>query len=343
LKLILDNIIFSLQKSGGVSAYWYELLVRILNNNKFDIDFLENSKSSYNIFRQKLNIDENNVQYSNDSLFSRIKPVKLLSKEKIVFHSSYYRYARGSHSKVITTVHDFIQEKVNNSNWGLNSIMKRVAITNSDLIIAISENTKNDLLNFYPRLNPKNIHVIYNGVSESYFPLLQKEFLPNMILFVGSRVNYKNFDIAVDVVSKFQNFNLVIAGNQLTHDEQILLNTKLSSSRWNFRLNPTNEELNILYNQASLLIYPSSYEGFGIPIIEAMKSGCPVIALNSSSIPEIAGEAALLVEKTTVDDYYDGIKYLMDRRDHYVKLGLVNASRFSWDSTFEETIKLYKI
>jgi len=267
----------------------------------------------------------------------------LPSKENLLFHSSYYRYTKGSHSKVITTVHDFIQEKVYNSHLGFNSIMKRLAIINSDIIIAISENTKNDLLHFYPKLNPNNIHVIYNGVSECYCPLPNNEFSPDTVLFVGSRVSYKNFDLAVDVVSKFKNKTLVIVGNSLTAKEEILLNSKLSSKRWLFKLNPSNEELNVLYNQAGLLIYPSSYEGFGIPILEAMKSGCPVIALNSSSLPEVAGDAALLVENSSIDEYYDGIKHIMNRRDHFVKLGLINAASFSWDKTFEETINLYKI
>lgn len=343
MNLVLDNIIFSLQKSGGVSAYWYELLVRILNDKKYNINFLENNKSNTNIFRKRLNIDEHNILYYNDTLFSRIKPVKLHTKENLLFHSSYYRYTKASHSKVITTVHDFIQEKVNNSYLGFNSIMKRLAVINSDIIIAISENTKNDLLHFYPKLNPQNIHVIYNGVSDCYFPLIGNEFFPETVLFVGSRVNYKKFDLAVGVVSKFKNLKLVIAGNSLTANEQILLNTKLSSKRWLFKLNPSNEELNILYNQAALLIYPSSYEGFGIPILEAMKSGCPVIAFDSSSVPEVAGNAALLVENASIDDYYDGIKHIMNRRNHFVKLGLVNAARFSWNKTFEETINLYKI
>jgi mannosyltransferase len=74
-----------------------------------------------------------------------------------------------------------------------------------------------------------------------------------------------------------------------------------------------------------------------------MKSGCPVIALNSSSLPEVAGNAALLVENSSIDEYYDGIKHIMDRRDHFVTLGLVNSARFSWDKTFEETINLYNI
>ncbi len=221
--------------------------------------------------------------------------------------------------------------------------MKRRAIMNSDTIIVISENTKTDLLNFYPKINPDNIHVIYNGVSDCYYRLNNNiNETQNSILFVGSRVNYKNFELAIDVISKFPNFKFIIVGNSLTDFERKLLKNKLKQDNWSFILNPTNEELNQLYNDASLLIYPSSYEGFGIPIIEAMKAGCPVIALNSSSIPEVAGNAALLVNKSNVDEYYFGIQHILNNREYYVNLGFLNAKRFSWDKTYLETIKLYK-
>jgi mannosyltransferase len=182
-------------------------------------------------------------------------------------------------------VHDFIQEKVHNSNLSLNSLMKRQAIINSDSIIAISENTRLDLLNFFPKLEQNKVHVIYNGVSDNYYPLntIIKDRCDS-VLFVGSRVDYKNFNLAVEVISKFPNLNFYIVGNSLNESEIKLLNSKLSVNKWKLFVNPSNNELNTIYNQSSLLIYPSSYEGFGIPVIEAMKAGCPVLALNSSSI-----------------------------------------------------------
>lgn len=339
MKIILDNIIFSLQKSGGISAYWFELLSRFINDNNFEIEFLEDK--NYNIFRNRLPIEVKHLKFYKSNHLSRIFPVKINDTNKI-FHSSYYRYTKNKNVKVITTVHDFIQEKINNSTLNLNSIMKRRAILNSDAIITISNNTKNDLMYYYPQIDPNKIHVIYNGVSDCYYPITNNNELLNNVLFVGSRVDYKKFDLAVDVISKFSNLNFTIVGNALSDYELKLLNNKLSSNRWNLVLNPTNTELNTLYNQSVLLLYPSSYEGFGIPIIEAMKAGCPVVALNGSSIPEVAGNAALLVDESTIDEYYWGIQEILKNRDYYVKLGFLNATRFSWDKTYLETIKLYK-
>lgn len=343
MNIFFDNIIFSLQKSGGISSYWYELLTRVIEDEKFEVRYLEDLNCESNIFRKNLNIEKTSLQFYKTDFFSRIFPIKIQNSKNAIFHSSYYRYTNNKHSKVITTVHDFIQEKVNNTNLGFNSIMKKRAIINSDEIIVISENTKVDLLNFFPKIDPDKIHVIYNGVSDCYFPVNDlKQDTFDSILFVGSRVDYKNFDLAIDVVSKFSKLKLNIIGNALTQNELKLLNSKFGPDRWNFILNPSNYELNNIYNQSALLLYPSSYEGFGIPILEAMKAGCPVLALNSSSIPEVAGNAAVLVNNSTVDEYYNGIQQILGNREYYVQLGFVNAARFSWNKTYLETIKLYK-
>jgi mannosyltransferase len=343
MNLLLDNIIFSLQNSGGISSYWFELLRRIVNEEDVDLQLLENSNSKNNLFRKDLLIDDKYCTNYKTNLISRILPVKISSRKNLIFHSSYYRYSKFKDCKVVTTVHDFIQEKVHNSNLSLNSLMKRQAIINSDSIIAISENTRLDLLNFFPKLEQNKVHVIYNGVSDNYYPLntIIKD-RSDSVLFVGSRVDYKNFNLAVEVISKFPNLNFYIVGNSLNDSEIKLLNSKLSVNKWKLFVNPSNNELNTIYNQSSLLIYPSSYEGFGIPVIEAMKAGCPVLALNSSSIPEVAGNAAFLVDKSCLDHYYYGIQQILNNRKMYVDLGILNAARFSWEKTYLETLKLYK-
>jgi mannosyltransferase len=344
LNLIFDNIIFSLQQSGGISSYWYEILSRAIIDNDLNIKMIDSQKSSSNIFRNKLSLEGIDIEKYNTNILSRILPMKLKDSSNSVFHSSYYRYLNDKSSKVITTVHDFIQENINSSNVSLNSIMKRRAIINSDILIAISENTKSDILNYFPKINPNSIHVIYNGVSNDYFPLNKtlSEYSYNSILFVGSRANYKNFDFVVEVISKFEHLNLNIVGSKLNIRENNLLRSKLPTGRWNIFVNPSNSELNLLYNSSSLLFYPSSYEGFGIPVIEAMKAGCPVLALNKSSIPEISGNAALLLDKLSIDDFYNGICHILLKREEFVERGINNASRFSWDSTYLQTVNLYK-
>ena len=343
MKLALDNIIFSLQNSGGISSYWYELVVRVIKENNIDLTFIEDQKNQKNIFRKKLDLNTNNIVKYNTNLISRILPLKLIDTTNQIFHSSYYRVVKSKKCKNITTVHDFIPERLYNAKFSFNSLMKKKAINNTDVFITVSENTKSDLLYYYPKINPNNINVIYNGVSEDYFQMESNSNYDDnfSVLFVGSRANYKNFEFAVNLISKFDKIKLNIVGKELNREEIIFLKSKLPKQRWDLILNPTNEELNVLYNTSLLLLYPSSYEGFGIPVIEAMKAGCPVLALKSSSIPEIAGTAAVLIDKLSINDFYDGLCNIILNRTYFVKAGLENSTRFSWDKTYLETIQVY--
>jgi mannosyltransferase len=101
--------------------------------------------------------------------------------------------------------------------------------------------------------------------------------------------------------------------------------------------------LNALYNHAHALIYPSSYEGFGIPVIEAMAAGCPVIAVGTSSIPEAAGDAGLLLDRADADAVAELLNRLTDAafRDIVKSRGLLNAQRFSWEDCYQKTLSFY--
>jgi mannosyltransferase len=121
------------------------------------------------------------------------------------------------------------------------------------------------------------------------------------------------------------------------------LNNRLLD-RYIYIKNVSNSTLNIFYNFAHCLLYPSSYEGFGIPVIEAMKVGCPVIAMKSSSIPEISANAALLLDSLSVEKAKLFVAQLEDSafRKNIVEKGIENSHRFSWDKCYSEVKTLYK-
>ena len=219
----------------------------------------------------------------------------------------------------------------------------------SDYVICISENTKKDLLKFCPKVDPSKLYVIYNGVSDDYHPILNKAEIQfdipdsSYVLFVGNRASYKNFALAVNSLINTP-YSLVVVGKSLSKSESDFVYSKLSSDRVFVYSNINNAQLNILYNHAFCLLYPSSYEGFGIPVLEAQKAGCPVIAYNASSIPEIIGAKPLLLNNLCVEEIHDMLRLLENKevRKRIIDLGLENAKKYTWDNMYNQVINLYK-
>jgi glycosyltransferase involved in cell wall biosynthesis len=137
---------------------------------------------------------------------------------------------------------------------------------------------------------------------------------------------------------------LIIGGGELTESEMHSLKTKLGERYFKSLLSVSVEDLNYYYNKAFCLLYPSLYEGFGIPVIEAQRAGCPVVATNSSSIPEVIGNGYLAIENPTSQKIADKIKELSSNnlRKETVELGFEKSKRFSWDNTYKETTEFYK-
>lgn len=354
----MDNIIFGLQKSGGISVVWYNLLDRLLSDPDFDIHFLD--YPSKNIFRQKLIIQK--VKIHNDLLTSLPINLQRFINPKItnnynLFHSSYYRINRFSKAVNITTVHDFTYEYFRKGfSMQLHHIQKGYAIEKSKRIICVSKNTKEDLLKIFPKIKQDHIKVIYNGVDDVYRPLninnelTLKKNIPfssrEFVLYVGDRKSaYKNFELAVGACKIACMPLVMVGGGLLTSIENHFLNARLGPNKFSHLNGISNELLNVIYNHAFCLLYPSLYEGFGIPILEAQKAGCVVITTNRSSIPEVAGKGAILVNEIKDNYIADLLKQLMKSSvsiSNLQKEGFINSQRFSWDQCYKETKQLYK-
>ena len=350
MRCVFDNIIFDLQKTGGISVVWYELLSRILKESNISPLFID-SVSSDNGFRKLLNISERDIVKEKTTVISSMLPVKMCHSHPFIFHSSYYRYCNNPGVVNVTTVHDFTYEffRKGPAKWR-HQICKYQAIRHSQYIVCISENTKKDLLHFLPDIDENRIRVIYNGVSKDYYPiagLLDNVGVPfnkgSFVVFVGSRKGYKNFDLLKKCISK-TGYKLVIVGSKLTEKEKSELEQFISKEEYCDMGFLPNAALNKIYNNAAALVYPSSYEGFGIPVLEAQSAGCPVIAYNSSSIPEIIGETPLLMQELTEKELIAKMRLLSDNTlmKDVVSKGLHNATLFSWDKMYSEYLKLYE-
>lgn len=347
-KIIFDNIIFYWQRSGGISVVWYELLERFLAHN-FNVGFIDYDADSANKYYDKLHIPISKVIRKCSTSLLKIRrylPIYIKSETIFIFHSTYYRTCLNRKAINILTVHDFTYEYYRHglSKW-IHCLTKHYSIRKSDYIICISENTKKDLLKFIPDTDESKIRVIYNGVSNSFKMLdnkqRYKEGDEKYLVFIGGRNGYKNFDLALKT-AKLVNMNLVIIGKKLSDKEVSIVNSVLGDHYSDLGF-IDDEKLNIIYNKAFALIYPSAYEGFGIPVIEAQKAGCPVIALNNSSIPEVAGSKDLLVDTENCYEFAEKVSLLLDAkyREHVINEGLNNAQKYCWDKTYEEYRNLY--
>jgi glycosyltransferase involved in cell wall biosynthesis len=354
MKILLDNIIFSLQKTGGISVYWTELTRRLLSDGEFDYQCYEMKNATSNFFRATLEIDPEKIIQEKEFFahLNRLFYVIKFTKEPYIFHSSYYRpLLTNRNACVVTTIHDFTPEIIE-SGWKKRGIaaQKYNSIKNSDLIICVSQNTKKDLLRLYPEFSKKRIEVIYNGVNEAYKPLNKNDFsikdkfpevnLPYCI-FIGKRDGYKNFKFAVEYLATRKHlFLVIVGGGELSKSDLDLLNCKLPN-RYTIRSFLSTEDLNLLYNFAEFLFYPSDYEGFGIPIIEAQKSGCPVIAQRTSSIEELIPDKNLLFTTLNFDSIEMVRSYIENNKEKIVYEGIENAKHYTWDKTYEQHKDLY--
>jgi mannosyltransferase len=246
-------------------------------------------------------------------------------------------------------VHDLIHHKYYSGirQW-LHNKQKDVALKRSSAIICVSKNTRNDLLTYFPYLNPDIIKIVHNGVSDDFFLLandhpyeISEEILnSNYLLSISSREHYKNFWFTVQLAAKLPDFKLYIVGPKLNSKEVQLLNENLPN-RWKLFSSINNLKLNELYNHAYALIYPSSYEGFGIPLLEAMKAKCPFIALNTSSIPEVAGDAGILIDELDIEEFVKAVECLGNYRADLIIKGDLQVGNFSWDKCYLETKEVY--
>lgn len=355
MNIYYDNIIYYLQQSGGVSRYWHELSRRLIKDENISAKFIERRQAPIGKVRYSLDIPASDIIYEVSMPLSaaRYLPIAADIKDGGIFHSSYYRVHPSLKLKKVVTVHDFTYEYFfKGLKKFIHSAQKEYAVKNADKIICVSANTKKDLLKFYPYIPEDRISVVHNGVGDDFAPSLKprEEILESLglkedkfVIFIGERGGYKNFATAVRACSAEGGFLLVLGGRDLGADEISLLNQHLKDRYKHFGY-VDNDRLRDFYSIAFCLLYPSLYEGFGIPVLEAMRCGCPVIASNTSSLPEAAGDAGILTEGTSAEDFAKRMASLTigERRQSIIDKGLRHSANFSWDRCYAETMNIYK-
>ncbi len=271
--------------------------------------------------------------------------------------------------RLVTTVHDLIGMLFPNQRgafsrfyWG--KWLPR-AVQNSDVLIADSENTKKDIIK-HLQVPSEKIRVIYLSGHEGFRPGISAEQIQAVkagrgirgryFLFVGTLEPRKNLSRTLQAFGKFQREHgegrdrqLVVVGSKaFAHGafyKELLEKNAVDLQDVIFTDYVGHEELNALYCGAEAFLYPSLYEGFGIPLLEAMGSGTPVIASRTSSVPEVAGDAALLVDPLSADEITNAmleISRSASLHSELVNKGFLRIKKFSWAGMVRELISVYQ-
>jgi glycosyltransferase involved in cell wall biosynthesis len=360
MRIIFDNEIFLIQKYGGATRYFYELIRRLpsLHSNivlymgRFINEYgLENYRNDFSVFSGR---KIRHIPKTKLISITLQKPLfeKFAEKQKFdVFHQTYYADINlKKKSGHVITVHDFTHENLssNFSKLDKTAQRKRKAILKADGIICVSESTRNDMMNMYD-VGSKKIKVIYHGNSLKHDVSDPPSIENPYILYVGDRRSYKNFGVIIKLFEINKelktNYKLVCCGGgPFTKDEKELISRTGLTENF-IQTEARDRKIANLYYYASAFIYPSRYEGFGIPMIEAMYYGCPVIASNNSSLPEVGGDAALYFNPDSPEELNEKLNIILNNGDFRSSLktkGREREKSFSWDKCAKETFEFYK-
>lgn len=261
--------------------------------------------------------------------------------------------------KKIVAVHDFLASKPNMlAHYGrlLHKLFFEKTLRLADHIIVFSEAVKQKLVQYFP-VNPEKITVIYYGVKKMFHPYDKAEiarfrqqyklFKP-YILTVATLEPVKNYPTLLKAFKRIsRDYDLVIIGGKGWKAQTILslIDELKLTERVKLMGYVSQEQLPPFYNGAEIYVHPSLYEGFGQPVLEAMACGVPIIASNSSSLPEIGGNAALYFNPKSVDELVFKIETLLtdnELRKNLIKKGLARAKNFTWEKTAQETLTVLK-
>jgi len=366
IKIVYDYKIFTLYKYSGITRYFYELATRTAQNPEFAAKilagfyinkYLGNCPSGLVKGWQIPTIPITRIIMSEimRGIDRQLFNLWLDQDPPNLVHETYYSQKRTAFKKYTTviTVHDMIHEKFSATIKFAKefSLIKATAIKRADHIFCISENTKQDLVEILD-INPKKITTIYLGHS------LLRSFNspPNLInhpyiLYVGERIaKYKNFKRLLHAYASSKdiknNFHLVCFGYNSFSLSEILLMQSLNINLKNvIHLEGDDQLLASLYAHAAAFIYPSLYEGFGIPPLEAMSFNCPVVCSNTSSIPEVVGNAGEYFNPYEVDNIAGAIAKVLfssSRTAELINYGKERITYFSWQKCAEQTQLVYK-
>lgn len=363
MNIFFDYQAFSLQNYGGISRYFCELITGInkTQSNQAHLSLLWSNNVHLKEYKIKT------LPYPFKNKYSRLihKPNQLYNSLDYslgkfdIYHSTYFDsfLSKSVGDKpFVTTFYDMIYERLSYQFLELSADkfiipQKKKIAQRASHIIAISESTKRDMIDILG-VEPSKISVIYLGSSfepktnqiDTNLDSVEQPYL----LYVGNRSGYKNFVPFLKAIShilKRYSIKLICAGggNFTKGEDDILQNLHLGKLVEYKAIDDT--ILPLLYEKALAFVFPSLYEGFGIPVLEAFSCDCPCIISDSSSLPEVAGQSAVYFDPTSSDSIAFAVEKVVlddDLRNQLIKSGRTQLKKFSWARTVKETLDLYE-
>ena len=364
IKIGVDGNEANVEKRVGVSVYALNLLKYFSR--------VVNQETQFNVYLKSFPL--NDLPEENEFFKYKIIPGKFLwsqialplflyqHKNIDVYFSPAHYLPRFCPVPQVVTIHDvaylyYPEDFTKKDLWQLKN-WTNFSINQAKRIIAVSKTTKKDILKNYP-IDEEKVSVVYNGyekkdqiskIKDQNYSLKIKNKEP-FILFVGTIQPRKNLETLIDAFDKFvqtnNDFKLVIAGKKGWLYENIFekVKTMKLEDKIVFTDHVSDQELIWFYKNAFCLVLPSLYEGFGIPVLEAMNFDCPIIASFSSSLPEIGADACLYFDPKNPDDLLEKLKSLKENKElrkELISKGRQRIKDFSWEKCGKETLYVIK-
>lgn len=361
IRIFMDNQIFTIQNFGGISRVFTELYLRFKSGSFSECeipiifsenDYLKGILNTHSLFPENKSFLKKLFYYAINRSYSVLR---LLRGNFDVFQPTYYDpyfLPFLKNKPFVLVVHDMTHELFpeNVSIQDRTIEWKKKLVYKADRIVAISENTKRDIIKFYD-IDESKIEVIYWGTSMAVSKEKVEIDLPEKyILFVGNRNTYKNFNLffksIIPILKEKQDLNLVCAGSsKFSQEEMEMIQREELVDRVKHIKFKNDKEQAYIYNNAICFVFPSLYEGFGLPVLEAFACDCPVVLSNTSSFPEVGGDAVEYFNPRDTKSIEDSVRRVVENpklRKEMIQKGKQRLKIFSWDNAAKKFLDIYK-
>ena len=358
MRVAFDEQIFTIQEYGGISRLFFELARQFSKYPELGVEILPINSEIVNRYvlsdtflTEKLQVHQAKGKYR--ALAKYLSRTSSRTDADIVHNTFYlpHGFIGYPRSKRIVTIHDMIPEILPKTRRRLDLLtQKGKYIREADHIICVSAATRNDLLRLFPEIQAP-VTVVHHGVDPIFTPNVAKwtDLPESYVLFVGNRGQYKDASVLMKAFALFvrefpETTLLFVGGGPFTSSEQSLLNSLGIAGKTQHRVLP-DAEMSSAYGNAMFTVFPSRFEGFGLPALESMACGTPTILANATSLPEVGGTAA---EYFTPGDHLELAQMMQTlasdpkRQAQLAELGIIQAAQFSWERCASETADVYR-